>query len=461
MTYALSQFNPNAFSYAKQLIFRTFPFLSKIKLNVRQFAMTLLIALLFNQEFQLQRRFIVDFRPLTGGFWSEVDNILVHYLRSASTSVTALNLHLFHGFGANGLSWQPVMKLFKRNSVNAVAHDISGFGFNPRIRKIPDESYSPIIYRPLWNAKASLSFSGASTSLKEKNGVILMGHSLGSVSSMAAAAAVLSDDIKARESGRPKRDVTLVLVDPAFSFSPDQLRKSLNKSAVLNEPTTISTVRVNALETSLSNIEKVATGVRSSQPLSPTPNRNMLQVCCEFVIKIVKSVLMWPVKIFLRRLVHLDYFWLKALPVTWGNINKIKEEDVYRYKLASMAKGFDDDFIRFVLAQKPSSSGGEGSSFSSSSIVTGVTQVDLLAGLVDLGCRVVIVHGTADHVVPYSSSERMAALVQEELSPNGAERVGSAIELVPLEEFGHVPQEEDPALFLEKLSKIGIRLDRS
>jgi pimeloyl-ACP methyl ester carboxylesterase len=449
ITYAYAQVNPATFSNIRQLILRTLPFLSKIKLSVRQFVITLLIALVFNQEIQLQRRFIVDFRPLTGGHWSEVDNVVVHYLRNASASILALNLYLFHGFGANSLSWQPVMKLFKRNAVNAVAHDLAGFGFNPRIRKVPTTDSFPTIYQPLWNAKASLTFSGASGSSKDKNGVFLMGHSLGAVSSMAAAAAVLSDDIRSREGAVSKRDVTLVLVDPAFTFSPDQLGKSLDKTAD------------DIKETSSSVLEKVATAVKNSQPKSSITNVNVLIDFFEFTVKFVKSILMWPMKIALRRLTHLDYFWYKSLAGTWGNTNKIQAQDVWRYKLASMAKGFDDDLFRFMYAQRPSSKdaqsstdGGVGGPFSSSSIVTGVTQVDLLASLVDLGCRVVIVHGTADRIVPYSSSERMTALVQEELSVSGSKK---GLELYPLQEFGHVPQEEDPALFLQKLSEIGIK----
>ena len=446
ITYAYAQRNPATFSQVRPLIFQTLPFLSKIKLSVRQLVTTLLIALVCNQEIQLHRRFIVDFRSLTGGLWSEVDNIVVHHLRNASASILALNLYLFHGFGANSLSWQPVMKLFKKNALNAVAHDIAGFGFNPRIRKVPTTDSFPIIYHPLWNAKAGLAVSGATGSSKDKNGVFLMGHSLGAVSSMAAAATLLSDD-RARDGALQKRDVTLVLVDPAFSFPPEQ---SLDKTAV------------DVQKTSSSTLEKVATAVRNSQPkATPNDNVNVLIDFCEFTIRFIKSVLMWPLQIALRRVTHWDFFWYKALPATRGNINKVKSEDVWRYKLASMAKGYENDLFRFISAQKASSKdaqsstdGGVGGPFSSSSIVTGVSQVDLLASLVDLGCRVVIVHGTADRIVPYSSSERMAALVQAELSVSGAKK---GLELYPLQEFGHVPQEEDPALFLQKLEEIGIK----
>lgn len=448
ITYGFAQLNPVTFSHLRLLISRTFPFLSKIKLTVRQWLITLLMALVFNQEIQLQRRFIVDFRPLTGGFWSEVDNVVVHYLRNTSASILALNLFFFHGFGANSLSWKPVLDLFKLNAVNAVAHDISGFGFNPRIRQVPITDSFPVIYHPLWNAKASLSMNGASGPSQVKNDVFLIGHSLGAVSSMAAAAVVLSDKIRSKGGALPNREVTLVLVDPAFSFSSEQLGKSPNNAAD------------KTLETSSSILEKVATAVRNSQPKSSIITDNVLLDFSEFTIRFIKSVITWPMKIALRRLTHLDYFWYNALPVTWGNIKKVQAEDVWRYKLASMAKGFDDDLFRFVYAQRSSSrdsqssiDGGAGEPFSSSSIVVDVTQVDLLASLVDLGCRVVIVHGTADRIVPYSSSVRMAALVGEVLSVSGAKK---GLELYPLQEFGHVPHEEDPALFLQKLSEIGI-----
>ena len=70
------------------------------------------------------------------------------------------------------------------------------------------------------------------------------------------------------------------------------------------------------------------------------------------IIGFLKRILKIPVQIILRRLVHWDFFWYQSLQYTWGKkIPQVKPGDVFRYKLASMAKGFDNDFLSFVSAQ--------------------------------------------------------------------------------------------------------------
>ena len=466
VTALFAHFRPFQWEFFLLRLFKLFPFLKKVKPKISKVIVAVFVALLTNQEVQLQNSLLVDFRSITKGFWSTVDNVIVHYLRCISPSATASSLHMFHGFGANSLSWQPIMKLFGIGSVSAVAHDIPGFGFNPRKRSVPNSVSYPIIYRPLWNARASLILGdnlvvdelGIRTSPSE-NPVILMGHSMGSVASMAAAAAVLYDSIqtadnsdnlinKSTSSITNKRSVTLVLVDPALSFSPEQKGKS-----PLRSPNNSMDPRPNSMQNSLNILQKVATAVRDSELVPNVKPKPFGAI--SFLVGCISSILQLPMKIMLRRCVHTNWLWQKGLTFSNGEIGQTKKEDIFRYKLASMAKAFDTDFIDFAEAQKGPVSSVGGASFASCIIVPGVTQEDLLASLVDLGCRVVILHGTADRVIPYSTSVKMVQLVQQALNLTP---LSPGIQLVPLKGFGHVPNEEDPDIFLQNLREIGIIL---
>eukprot|EP00596_Hydrurales_sp_CCMP1899_P001120 CAMPEP_0119036768 /NCGR_PEP_ID=MMETSP1177-20130426/4700_1 /TAXON_ID=2985 /ORGANISM="Ochromonas sp, Strain CCMP1899" /LENGTH=296 /DNA_ID=CAMNT_0006997101 /DNA_START=787 /DNA_END=1674 /DNA_ORIENTATION=+ len=270
--------------------------------------------------------------------------------------------------------------------------------------------------------------------INEKS-IVLMGHSMGALSASAAAATYLYDDIHSNEkknvmineNALKRKNITLVLVSPAFSFTKEQRNQSItdDSSLQLIPPTpTLDNRSVNILE-------KIVTAVK--RPLNPKPvaPKSLFKDVFTFFKDFFKAFAKLPVKIMLRRAVHSDSFWYKGLASAWGGV--LKPEDVYRYKLASMAKGFDDDLFRFVTAQKTSAktTGIEQNttsttvtaveedyepSMSSSMVVQGATQVDLLASLLDLGCRVVIVHGTKDRIVPLKNSQLMLNLTSQALA---------------------------------------------
>ena len=102
-----------------------------------------------------------------------------------------------------------------------------------------------------------------------------------------------------------------------------------------------------------------------------------------------RSVYRYPLKQILRRLVHSDSFWRDGLSIAWAPTSKsgvqmvgpsvpqkLTNQDIFRYKLPSMASQFDDDLFRFVTAQKGSNAG----STTSPEVVSGVDQTSLLAG---------------------------------------------------------------------------------
>lgn len=342
---------------------------------------------------------------------------------------------------------------------------------------------------------------------------------MGCVSAMAAAAVVLHEHVCSNRNNsdnsnsdtgwldRANRDaspsslmnVTLVLVAPAFSFTQQQRNQSLfaNQTDDRSEEPAVVHLR------SLMSLQKVATGVQkshfnlqkrseravgsvqpmlqeepiTSQSMSPVLRLQRFQHQSVILIRSIfnhlkdffKAAIKVPVKIFLRRLVHSDGFWYKGLAAAYGR--KLQPEDIYRYKLASMARGFDDDLFRFVSAQQtklqntsksviPSSGLAEEeqeiqAGFPSSNIVPGVTQLDLLVSLLDMGCKVVIIHGTEDKIVPLKSSQLMAKLINRAMRVKDTSK---EVTLISLEGFGHVPHEEDEKIFLDQMEAVGVNL---
>ena len=77
----------------------------------------------------------------------------------------------------------------------------------------------------------------------------------------------------------------------------------------------------------------------------------------------------------------------------------------------------------------------------------------MIASLVTLGCKVVIIHGTKDTVVPPSVPDNVVKAVEQRTAINDGSATNNTINLVMMEGFGHFPHEEDPTAFLEVLQK--------
>ena len=87
---------------------RLVSFLRGVK--VRDYGFYGFLLLLVLQEVRLTDRLLQDFRPITSGKWSVVDNFIVHYIeRRTTTTNPSSYIHAFHGFGANCLSWRPLL----------------------------------------------------------------------------------------------------------------------------------------------------------------------------------------------------------------------------------------------------------------------------------------------------------------------------------------------------------------
>jgi pimeloyl-ACP methyl ester carboxylesterase len=220
----------------------------KLKLatgNIAKLACFASILLFLLQELRLQRDLLYDFSRITRGSLKSVDDVFLHLLSTTPNINTSKSnnkdhdhynhnqyqhqhqdhttvVQLFHGFGGNSLSWTPIMREF--TGVYSIAHDSPGFGFNARNTTAAKDL---AIYRPLWNAFASKQLlisalnsplsaaakaeaaSKPATSISgvfENKGLdhstedqlkashrIIMGHSMGAVPAMIAAAEALYD----------------------------------------------------------------------------------------------------------------------------------------------------------------------------------------------------------------------------------------------------------------------------
>jgi alpha-beta hydrolase superfamily lysophospholipase len=431
--------------------------------KVRDLAGVGLLLLLLVQEWSMNARLTNDFRGvIDNSAWGVVDRYIVSYLRNAkqpatSSPPTTSYVHAFHGFGANSLSWRPLLDALSSSGTGAtpeiVAHDTPGFGFTPRPRDaaaVAADGLFPAIYRPIWGARASLALGGrgvggARTDRTATSKHIFLGHSMGAVSAIAAAAAAAASVPSAA-------NVTVVLVAPAFSLSSQgSAQQRVDTDAVLH-----------AVKAAVDVAPAAPAGELSSGSSNRGKNALVAAVarCWRGVLGALQWVWRLPLVLLLRRAVHSDWFWRQGLGAAWGSSapspaappetspRPLATTDVFRYKLASMAARFDDDLFRFVAAQRPAQPG----SFPSVELVPGVSQAAALAALVQKGARVVVLHGTADRVVPIGVSLRMMDAVLA-LAP--AAQPGS-FTVVPMSCFGHLPHEENAAFLLDILKDLKV-----
>ena len=84
------------------------------------------LLLLVLQEVRLTDRLLQDFRPITSGKWSLIDNYIVHYIERRSTTMNPTShVHAFHGFGANSLSFRPLMDALAKGGNDVPYHPIN------------------------------------------------------------------------------------------------------------------------------------------------------------------------------------------------------------------------------------------------------------------------------------------------------------------------------------------------
>lgn len=359
--------------------------------NIVPRLLLLLLSLLTLQEIRLDQKLIEDFTSITGG---KLYDDYEHFL-SVSSSKNAPVLQMFHGFGASCLSFFRVIDYFNKTA-NMIAADMTGFGFN--IRK-KFRSFNDYVYSPLWSALISNQIVDSKFEKTSKH--IILGHSLGSATAIAAALLRAPND----------KSFTLVLEDPALTLSKD------NGSM---DPASLLAAVSEAGEMTLKTAAKGRSVFRLLSPL--------------FWLKQPFSLLL---RFIIRRLTHWDAFWVNALKLAFFDPSLNVDPGPVGYKLPSQAKGFDWQFVDFVFSKIPTPKNAFGSPF----WVKSVSAVSALKALVDQGVRVVIVHGVNDKVISISNSRQIVAAVP-------------GIQLIEVDSCGHIPHEERPEVFNKILEDI-------
>jgi pimeloyl-ACP methyl ester carboxylesterase len=128
-----------------------------------------------------------------------------------------------------------------------------------------------------------------------------MGHSMGALSASAAAATYLYDDISSQKNENKDeiinknafKNITLVLVSPAFSFTKEQRNQSLANQSSLSTPTPDNR--------SLIILQNIATSVKQTLKPKPVVPISLFKNLFTFFKDFFKSLFKLPVKIMLRR----------------------------------------------------------------------------------------------------------------------------------------------------------------
>lgn len=350
---------------------------------------------LFLQEFRQRARMIEDFTSFTGGFLTDFDGARVHNINCDIGESTSLNFACYHGFGANCLSWSPIIDRFPTYFSNCKisAHDIPGFGYSVRNTF---ENIHDICYTPEWSASVGHLLNQPSEDCKT---YICIGHSMGSLSAIISAALICRD-----------LPVTLILESPAlFHTDADISRKYLSKGH---------------MHSVIDDIHHSVLMTRHNKLNTATTKSHHRKLSSELFL----SFLTFPLRVLIRRILSFTRIWRIMLSLAWFNKALLSKAIIHNYQLPVTAIGFELDLLRFLFL----------STFTRPTIM-GHSYIDILRALVNEGCNVLIIHGKNDQIVPLSNSLRIAQLVPE-------------VVLQTVENCGHVCHEEKPDTFLSLIN---------
>jgi pimeloyl-ACP methyl ester carboxylesterase len=361
--------------------------------------LTMLVLFLL-QEIRLDNNLIEDLTAYTGG---RIDKGITHYLSTSGRGKASVQM--FHGFGASCLSWNNVIAHLE-SKVDSVAADLAGFGFNIRSNFT---AYNKYAYTPIWNAVRSNEIIDTRNS--DPHEYVIIGHSMGTL------AAVASAVLRRNQSDKK---ITLILESPAF-------------------PLALGNVDANMSLEKAKGIIDIVAGVGTSikQMALVENNRGVKEFLRLLILSPVLSI-KWIVvgltRIGLRRILNLDLAWKLGIRLVAFNKNKVSMPGYKGYKLPVKARGFDWQFIKFVLSQQPLHK----YAYASSYLTESVRLIDALAALLQLKVDIILYHGAQDSVIPVRNSRQLKTLLP-------------SIRYIEEDRCGHAPHEETPRAFLDIL----------
>ena len=373
----------------------------------------------------------------------------VHYLKAignhsavAATTTSSLNMdaiYVNHGFGASSLSWLPAIPSLLPHTKVVLGHDAPGFGFTDRWSNRNHSSPSQVQqdhHHPQQQQQASYySISHSATigtallrnhipeenhNMKTNTNVLLMGHSLGSLTTLRMAL---------QQQNCSEIQQHIILVSPAVGF-----RKSKsNVDASLRIPTT-TTAKTSNSKNAMPQPTLPRTGRRGG--IIPLFVRRPLQ-------RIGTSVACYG----LKRLVGQTNFWRNGLQQgVWNNKRdpkrKLRDCDVLRYQWPAIVQDWEIGLVQFASGQVSSTSRKENDESVES-------EVELIQSVLDVPNvkSIHVIVGSNDRVIPNAT---MVQFFREHF-PN-------QINVTIMDGFGHNPFEEDPELFVQTLQAILLKV---
>ncbi len=300
------------------------------------------------------------------------------------------------------------------NTHGYIATDIVGYGYNPRVARLKDSSQSLDIYKPFFTAKAATRIANSYCTTNSRKKMIFTGHSMGYLPSLLAAIDSCSEEAI-------NNNIVLVLSAPALLVGNiDNFSHQVDTKEILRT---------------------------YKEEINKSPGRryvdesNFVTRKLKFLLSLVANLATLPLRILLKRILRTTGVWSSALSSAWGSDKThLDAATIAQYKLPATCSNFLLDLYYWLVAQS------ERNSFRPKDSTETMSYVSCLIALLNLGAKVVIVHGTEDKIIPIENSYRLVKFVNSRLSA-----VAGKLEFHALPGIGHVPHEECPELFVEKM----------
>ena len=423
-----------------------------------------------------------DFRFITKGIYDIIDQKIIHHVdrvdMKASSSdriekddkdaLQAINsISYYHGFGSNSLSFIPLIdSMINHNNLSFssstpylflhTAHDIPGFGMNIRDNDI-DSSFQPMYYRPLWNAKVgNLLMNNCYNKYVKHNrcirNKIFFSHSMGAVAGLIAAA---GESYNRSLSSSTTDDKIIVILE-----SPALLLSNLDQDHIIDDKNSnhTSSITQKTISNTLSKLSEFISGQQRQQQqqqhISTTTTTSVLKVL-SIIRKVMIQIILYPLRLFVTLLLRSRFFWSQGLWSAYGRNSDTNYQIFFdNYRLAAFAHNFDIDLINFIKAQSSFYDQNNdliGCAFPTSNIIIpNVTTIDVILSLIRSKSTVMFIHGYQDKIISYHNSVRIVNYLRSVIS-NSEQKY---LQLVLLNDMGHVPHEESVNTIVSILSNI-------
>lgn len=376
-----------------------------------------------------------------------VDGAKIHVtVEKPSDNCIGGMVHCVHGFGSHTFSFSFIQKrLAERLQAIVTAHDMCGFGLTERSKD---------------RSKYSMSFNGAAcTDIlnkveenecgKIKNNEeskcrnrILIGHSMGA---SAVAEAVIADGNSIEAIVLIAPAIVCLWPKPPMGFRRNSLRNmfiSFFEALLETEDPTSVVMAEEGLESfSKRTPQRVAASIGYGLGRCLRAAFSLVRGIMTEITRLMFMLIRPLILAFMHALVFPRDFWRYGLGMATADQNLVTTSYVDSYRLPVLIKGWDVGIMRFIDARIAEKAG----------LWRAITQFlhpertmlqaeRLRDACIKKNVQVLVVHGANDPLVPVTNSKRLVKSI-----PNA--------ELIVFDSCGHMPHEEWPAKFVDRVSE--------